>query len=370
MSHQYLITSDIATWTLRGQQVILRADLNVPVDHDQILDTFRLEALLPTLELLCTKDATIHLITHYDQSLNSPITDLLTRWFAYAGYRSPRLHIHENLRLSPKEKCKDHLFAQTLARGMQWYIDDAFGTLHRSDTSLTILPRYFPQNHRSIGLLVERELAHLVPLITSPQRPYGLLLGGGKIATKLPYIIRLLSHVDYVFICPNIASLFIPSQSDRFPQDLIDLANSMLSHQYATKLFLPTDYLVSTAQHTYQYKSISEITQDDTVIAIGPDTVSAWLPYLSSLATIVCNGPMGFAAEPITRSTLQQLLDHINSNIPHIIIGGGDMTLAVHTLIREPRIEWHSTGGGSLLALLSGSPLPALDALSQPEIEE
>lgn len=215
---------NINSWQLDGQQVIVRADCNVPRDEQSITDPFRLEAIFPTLNLLLHKNGIVHIVTHLDNPRIADIshsTGLIAAWFAQAGYAPPQVHIHENLRFSLQEKQQSVEFAHTLARGMHFYVDDAFGSLHRADTSLTLLPRCFPLERRSIGILVERELQTLVRVQQAPMRPYIFLLGGGKAHDKLSYVLHLLDYADHIMLCPGLSSVFIPQQEHRYDHSLL-----------------------------------------------------------------------------------------------------------------------------------------------------
>jgi len=370
---QYEFLSQINTWNLAQQQILVRADLNTPHDDEKITDSFRLEAIIPTLELILSKGGFAHLITHLD----SPhIADkknsiaLIAAWFSRAGYKPPFVHIHENLRFSPLEKESSFDFARMLSRGMKFYIDDAFGSLHRNDTSLTVLPRCFPLDHRSIGLLVERELSTLLSVKNNPQRPYIFLLGGGKIKDKLVDIMYLLDYADHIMLCPGLSSLFIPQLESRYDDTLISLRNKITRKARHNQLLLPHDYLVGDDhfQPPYQYKAVSNITTHQLPIAIGPQTVHAWKQYINAAQTIVCNGPMGFHCDPATQETLALFLKEIALSSAYTIAGGGDMMQALKTFRLQGLFKFCSTGGGSMLSLLAHLKLPALEALSEDQI--
>jgi phosphoglycerate kinase len=358
----------ITSWQLDGQQVLVRADFNVPHDEQHITDPFRLEAIFPTLNLLLRKKSIIHIITHLDNPRIADIsyaTDVLAAWFAQAGYAPPQVHIHENLRFSLQEKQQSIEFAHTLARGMHFYVDDAFGSVHRADTSLTLLPRCFPKDRRSIGMLVERELQTLSRVQQAPMRPYIFLLGGGKIHDKLLYVLHLLDYADHIMLCPGLSSIFIPEQAHRYDQSLFSLRDTILRTARREQLLLPQDYLVEdqNGESSYRYVRANDITENHLPIAVGPETVHMWESYITAAQTIVCNGPMGFHDQPETQETLKILLDCIVHSSAYTVAGGGDMLSRLKAFNLREKFTFCSTGGGSMLTLLAHQPLPALEAL-------
>lgn len=205
------LTSPLTHWNLRDKQIFVRADLNVPIENGIILDDARITALLPTIDYILEQGGRITIGTHigrpqgFDEELS---TNPLQHWFLEHGYDN-RVTILENLRFSLEEKAKNPLFAQELAQGIDYYIDDAFASLHDSDTSVTVMPTLFDKDHKGIGFLVERELQQLSAIKYNAQQPYLWILGGGKAATKLPSVEQLLRSADNrvtdIILCPGLS---------------------------------------------------------------------------------------------------------------------------------------------------------------------
>lgn len=223
------LTSHLKSLPLANKSVFLRADLNVPLDKGIILNDYRLHALAPTLSYLLNQHATIILATHIGRPEDHEpelSTHHLLPWFKEHGYpvilatdlshvpaliaqHKGSIILLENLRFYPGEQGHDPQFAQELARGIDYYVNDAFALLHRTDTSITLLPELFAPDKRSIGFLIEAELNHLKRLIENPAHPFTLILGGGKMDAKLPLITNLMPHIDNLLLCPAIVFSFL-----------------------------------------------------------------------------------------------------------------------------------------------------------------
>ena len=265
------LISKLHSWSCDNQRVFLRTDLNVPLHQGSIISYRRLQAIRPTLDCLIGQNAKIILATHIgrpkgaDPSLS---TKHLIPWFEQHGYSvtfSPDVEtanettitpgtilLLENLRFFSGEKTSDLVFAKQLAQLADWYVNDAFGTLHRSDTSVYLLAEQFPREKRTIGFLVEKELAILNEFMNNPQHPATIILGGGKVADKLSLIKNLLFKADYIVLCPAIVFTFLQAKEDPVGKSLvdnnsIDLAQSILDKatQTNTQIIFPLDYQIA-----------------------------------------------------------------------------------------------------------------------------
>jgi len=176
-----MITSRLKTWNLKNKKVLLRIDGNVPLHNGVILNDFRLRALTKTLDFLQQKQALVTIITHLGRpKIFNPLlsTAPLALWFAKRDYDT--VSVEENLRFDPREKESTVDYARDLATGFDFYLNEAWGVIHRNDTSIALLPTCFPQENRSIGFLIEQELSALTPLRVAPAEPFLVLLGGCK----------------------------------------------------------------------------------------------------------------------------------------------------------------------------------------------
>lgn len=379
------------------KRVILRADLNVPLTKTRkstvtIEDDFRLQEIRPSLDFLLNKEATIILITHLGRpSEHEPAfsTALIVTWLCKHGYHATlasTLHaahelsqkhpgtiiVLENIRTFPGETNNDATFAKELANLGDCYVNDAFGTLHRNDTSITLVPRFFSPEKRCIGLLVEHELAMLKPLIQNPQKPFMLVIGGGKVADKLPLIEHWLGRADTILICPVIAFTFMRAQGMNTGASLVDTAlidtcKNIITRAAAkkTKLLLPTDLVVAhkTPQGPLSTKSVTDLAPDDIGVTLGSASLTRYKEELSHAKTIFFNAAMGFLWQPETLTATKDLIEALGSLSAYSVIGGGDSVAIARTCQRGKGIRHLSTGGGATLAYLSGEKLPGLEAV-------
>ncbi len=388
----------LAEWNLTNARILLRADLNVPLINGTIADDYRLRALVPTIQLIQQKGGTIILLTHLGRPKGSDpklSTRILIPWFAahgltvtYAatphdaaqilsahknsGLPTPILLL-ENLRFFSGEKARDPQFAQELAALGDYYVDDAFGSLHRTDTSITLVPALFSPEKRSIGLLVEKELITLDRLRTQAQKPFVAVIGGGKVADKLPLIKGLLSKIDTLLLCPAIVFTFMKAQGKEVGKSLIDptelAACTDLMIQAREKnvaIGMPLDYQIVRDSMTgpLSYVDVATFPANGFGISIGPKTIAAYTAILMQAKTIFFNAAMGFARRQETLTGTEALLKALAQAPGFSVIGGGDSVAIAKQLGLEQKIGYLSTGGGAMLAAISGNELPGLKALN------
>lgn len=415
------MVSKLPKWNLTNKRVLLRADLNIPINNGIIVDDTRLQAIKPTLDLILQKGGQCIVMTHignpkeYDPNLS---TQQLIPWFEKTGYdidfahtpdealhqknisdtqgpfvpslsrdrpvmlrqaqhergfcysNPARITLLENLRFFPGEKNHDPAFAQELAQLGDYYVNDAFGALHRTDTSITRVPLLFTPDKRSIGLLVEEELHMLHKLRTNPKHPFTLILGGKKAATKIPLIESLLDTVDTILLCPALAFTFAKSLGKPVGKSLVD--DTMLnecqkvlqeSKTRNVDIVLPIDYQIKYEDPTKTVEIIdADKMPDDAIgISIGPKTVELFKKKMSSAKTIFFNGTPGFMDQPETLEGAKNLLRAMTETSANTILTGGDSIAVAHMSGLIHAFTHVSTGGGSSLTYLSGKPLPGLE---------
>lgn len=388
-----LIKSSLDSWQLYNKTVFLRADLNVPLVNGHIASDFRLKALLPTLNILVTKGARIILATHLGRpkGLDSSLsTQLLLPWFiehGYSIYFSPTLAhtqellsssrpgeiiLLENMRFFAQEQTSDMDFAQALAALACYYVTDAFGVLHRSDTSVALLPQLYTQACKTIGLLVEKELAVLSRLKHNSPRPFTLVLGGGKVKDKIPLLTALLDTVNTVLLCPAVSFTFSKAMGDTTGLSLVE--ESMLGQaqhileltkQRGIQLLLPVDYLVASKilKPPFTVVPAHALTQTSIGVSLGPDTVTLYRQQLEQAGTIFINGASCIAEYSSTCSYFYALIQAAAHSQAWSVVAGGDSVATVYTLNLQQSISFCSTGGGATLTYLSNKPLPGLESI-------
>lgn len=373
---------------LENVRVLLRADLNVPLDQNAILSEFRLQALRPTLDLLLAKRACILLVTHLGRPPEpTPLlsTKRLLPWFSHHGYpvthaqtidHAERLfapaHIVllENIRFWPEEKVSGTSLAHKLHAITTVFVQDAFGALHRSDTTITLLPARYAPEQRTIGLLVERELAALNRFLSNQEKPRMAIIGGAKLATKLPLINHLLTTTETIALLPPLSLAFAHARNLPVGSTLIDLnhqetvrsilANAQKNH---VTIILPTDYLVSHNGWPGPY-SISDATHlqpNHMTITIGPRTQQTIQQQIGSARAIIFNGHAGDLIYPQTCAPMRDIFTTMcNNTAAYTLVAGGDSVSLLEHFNLLHCMTFCSTGGGASIAYLSGHALIGL----------
>lgn len=386
------LKSPLSSANLHGQRVLLRADLNVPLNNGSILSDARLKAIMPTINLILSKGGKIVLITHIGRPSDQEATlstKTLLPWFAQKGYscvfendlnnayaksfHEPKtILLLENLRFYTGEKQNDTLFAQNLARLGDIYVNDAFGNLHRSDCSMIEVPRLFTPQKRMFGLLIEEEINHANKLLHNPAHPFVFIIGGNKIKDKIPLINNLLDKIDTIILCPAVVFSYLKSEGKPVGSSLIDqesfAACQILkknAQEYNVSIVLPVDYVVSSNGFAgpYTIKKADQLTNGDVAISIGPETEILLKEIINRSKTCFYNGLMGDLTVAESLHGVKAIFEAMAESKGYSVIGGGDSTAAAEKLGFSKRISYLSSGGGALIAYLGGEKLPALELL-------
>ncbi len=383
---------------VRGKRVLVREDLNVPMDGTQIADYTRIDAAIPTLKLLLNRGARAIVLSHLGRPDGTRVAALSLR--PLAGALSARLGIPvafaedcvgeaaergvgalqdgqaillENVRFHPEEERNDPAFAQRLADLGDLYVDDAFGTAHRAHASTEGVAHLLPS---AAGLLMQAELRALARVTQNPVKPFVCVIGGAKIKDKIGVFSHLMQLVDAFCIGGGMANTFLAalgvdvgkSLRDPDPQEaLYVLERSSLEH---VELHLPKDAVVAPAldapgAHVVDINDVG----DEMILDIGPATAAAYAAAIEQARTIVFNGPMGVYEKPEYRSGTQVVGDAIaraTANGAISVVGGGDAAAAAHLLGFAEKMTHVSTGGGATLEFLEGKTLPGVAALESP----
>jgi phosphoglycerate kinase len=392
---------DLLATGVKGKRVLVRADLNVPLDREgdapRITDDGRIRAVLPTIVALKDAGARVIVCSHLGRPKGAPdpkyvlapvadrLSELLGAPVAYAtdtvgpsamdavsDIDDGGVALLENLRFNVGETSKDDAergaFAAQLAAYADAYVDDAFGAVHRKHASVydvaALLPHY-------AGGLVATELGVLTRLTDSPERPYVVVLGGSKVSDKLAVIQALLPTTDKLLIGGGMCFTFLKAQGHEvgkslLEDDMVDTCKSLLE-QAAGKILLPTDIVVSdriSDDATATTVAADAIPADQLGLDIGPATVAAFSDALSGAKTVFWNGPMGvFEKKPFAAGT-RGVAEAITKVDGFTVVGGGDSAAAVRQLGLDESAFGHiSTGGGASLEFLEGKTLPGVQAL-------
>lgn len=382
---------------LKGKRVIIRVDFNVPLDDAlQITDDSRIRAALPTINKVVDEGGSVILCSHLGRPKGVPrqefslapvarrLKRLLGKDVAFSedciGPKVKNLVsqlkpgdvlLLENLRFHPEEEKNDAQFAAELASLGDIYINEAFGTAHRSHASTVGITKYVKA--AAAGYLMKREVEFLEGAVENPTRPFVAILGGAKVSGKIGVIENLGKRVDKVIIGGGMAFTFIKAMGLEIGRSLVedemlDFARGVQTHAMTkgVKFYLPVDCVVAASLDPgaeTKIVPVQEIPVGWYGLDIGPASVRLFGEAVQNAKTILWNGPMGlFERDAFSRGTFA--MAHAVANAyAKTIVGGGETALAVHLAGESESMSFISTGGGAALQLLEGKPLPGLDAL-------
>ena len=388
--------SDLA---LQNKRVILRCDLNVPIKDGVITDDGRIVASLRTIRKLLDAKCSIIVIAHLgrpkgepskelslapiakrlgellneDVEFSSEITGLTTR---AQSLKAGQILMLENIRFISAETSKDEqermLLAKELSTYAEIYVGDGFGAVHRKHASVYELAKLLPH---AAGELISSEVAVLEKLTLSPERPYGVVLGGAKVSDKIGVISNLLNKVNVIAIGGGMVFTFLAAQNKQIGKSLVEtelipIVKDLLNRaeQLGVKLILPTDIVVAkefseSSQPTIV--SVDAIPNDQMGLDIGPESAKYFAQEIVKCKTVFWNGPMGVFEFPNFAQGTKIVAQSLTQVQGISVVGGGDSAAAVRKLgFEDKQFGYISTGGGASLEYLEGKELPGLVALS------
>lgn len=388
---------------LRGKTVLLRSDLNVPLDGSTITDDGRIRASVPTIQELTKAGARVVVVAHLGRPKGEPeakyslqpvvarLSELLGQDVAFAtdtvgdSARSTveslgdgDVALLENLRFNAGETSKDEAerkkFAEQLASLADVFVSDGFGVVHRKQASVYDVAQLLPS---AMGGLVKTEVEVLKQLTENPKRPYAVVLGGAKVADKLAVIENLMQTADRLLIGGGMVFTFLAAEGHEVGKSLLDTEQIETVKGYIAKakelgveIVLPSDVVVApefAADKGHEVVSIDAIPADQMGLDIGPESAKLYASKLTDCKTVFWNGPMGaFEMEPFAAGTkaVAQALVEATENGALTVIGGGDSAAAVRQLgFSDDQFGHISTGGGASLEYLEGKELPGISVL-------
>ena len=330
---------------MRGKRVLVRSDLNVPLDDGRIADETRIRASLPTLQLLLERDAAqVTVCSHLgrpkgeDPALSlRPVAERLQELLP-----GERLHVLENTRFNPGETKNDTRFAQELANGNDVFVQDAFGSVHRAHASTVGVAQLLPAY---AGLLLERELTELGKLLGEVERPFVLISGGAKVDDKLGVLKNLGGKADVVLVGGKMAEQI--RIDNPLPFDVVLPVDVVAAREFAA----------DAEAKVVPYNALPEGWLG---LDIGPETCQLFGQHISDARTIFWNGPMGVFEWPRFSEGTKAVAEAVASSAAYSIVGGADSARALSELGLADRVTWVSTGGGAALELLEGNELPGV----------
>ncbi|TML26693.1 MAG: phosphoglycerate kinase [Actinobacteria bacterium] len=333
-----------------GKRLLVRSDLNVPLDGGRVADDTRIRASLPTLQLLLQREAAqVTVCSHVGrpkgedpQYSMQPVRERLQQLLD-----DRRLHVLENTRFNPGETENDPAFARELAADNELFVEDAFGSVHRAHASTVgvaeLLPAY-------AGLLLERELKELGKLLGNVEHPFVLISGGAKVDDKLGVLENLGGKADAVLVGGKMAEQL--REQNPLPFDVV----------------LPTDVV---AASEFSENAEARITPYDDLpdgwlgLDIGPETRNDFARHIAAARTIFWNGPMGVFEWPRFAEGTKAVAEAVARSDAYSVVGGADSARALTELGLENEVSWLSTGGGAVLELLEGKDLPGVSVIPE-----
>jgi phosphoglycerate kinase len=379
-----------------GARVLVRSDLNVPLEDGRVGDDARIRASVPTLRRLLDAGAAVAVCSHLgrprgerrDELSLRPCAERLGRLMArgvellpdcvgaevharVTALRAGELVMLENLRFHPGEEANDPAFCDSLAAGYSHYVNDAFGAAHRAHASTEGVAHRLPAR---AGLLLQREVEVLEGLIAAPRRPFVAVLGGSKVSDKLPLIRSLLERCDGVLVGGAMCFTFLAAQGEAVGASLHEgreeqaMARELmeLAVRLNCALQLPVDVLV--ADRFAEDAELDVVPTDDIPdgwigVDIGPRTAASYREAIAAAGTVFWNGPMGaFEIAPFADGT-RAVAEAMAESDAVTVAGGGDSGAAIAQLGLAERFTHVSTGGGAALEMLEGRTLPGVAAL-------
>jgi len=376
---------------LAGKRVLIRQDLNVPIEDGRITSGQRITASIPTLRLALERGAAVMVTSHLgrpkegewsQENSLAPVAarlgELLGRpvplvrdWVDGVEVEPGQLVLLENCRMNPGEARDDEALSRKYAALCDVFVMDAFGTAHRAQASTHGVIRFAKQ--AAGGPLLMAELDALAKALDRPARPLLAIVGGSKVSTKLELLSSLVGKVDQLIVGGGIANTFIAAQGlpvgrSLHEADLLDTAREIIATASArgADIPIPTDVVVAQAfapDAEATVKAVADVAPDDLILDIGPETAARYADMVAGAGTVVWNGPVGvFEFDAFGKGT-ETLARAIAGSAAFSIAGGGDTLAAVDKYGIAGEVSYISTGGGAFLEFLEGKTLPAVAAL-------
>jgi len=392
--------SDLADDELKGKKVLIRCDVNVPLDGKTITDDTRIRSSMPTIEYLVSKGAIVSVCSHLGRPKDGPedkfslapcaarMSELLGKEVKLApdcigddvaalvnGAGEGDVIMLENTRFYKEETANESGFVEKLAAPFDLFVNDAFGTAHRAHASTEGVTKFL--SPAVGGFLLAKELEYLDGAITGGEKPMAAIVGGSKVSSKITVLDALLEKCDKVIIGGGMVFTFLKAQgygvgTSLVEDDFVQTAKDVLAkaEKLGKEIILPSDIVIADAfdkDANTQIVSSKEIPDGWMGLDNGPDSTAAQKAALADCKTVIMNGPMGvFEMEKFNKGTfgMVDILADISKGGAITIIGGGDSVAACEQSGRASEMSHISTGGGASLELLEGKVLPGVAALA------
>ena len=381
---------DMRDLELGGKRVLIREDLNVPLAHGEVASDVRIRAALPTIRAALDAGAAVMLMSHLgrptegqpdEQYSLAPVArrlagllerpvPLVDDWLEGVAVEPGEAVLLENVRFLAGEKACDETLSKKMAALCDVFVMDAFGTAHRAQASTCGIARFAPV--ACAGPLLRGELDALSRALDDPARPMVAVVGGSKVSTKLTVLDALSRVVDQLIVGGGIANTFIAAAGHNVGKslhepDMLDIARKLAAGDQAS-IPLPVDVVVAaefSASATATVKGVDEVTDDELILDIGPETAEQFAAMLASAGTVIWNGPVGvFEFDQFGEGT-RAVAEAIASSPAFSVAGGGDTLAAIDKYGVADSVSYISTGGGAFLEFVEGKKLPAVAILEE-----
>ena len=384
---------------LKGKKVLLRVDLNVPINNGAITETSRIEKIIPTIKLLIEKKAKIIVLSHIGRPkgkivkemslkpISIKLASLLNKEVLFNKniisedtlsevnkISNGSIMMLENIRFNEGEESNDEKFSKKISTLGDIYVNDAFSCSHRSHASIEGITKYIPSY---FGLQITEEISALKKITSEIKKPVTLIIGGSKISTKIKIINNLIKKFDNIIIVGGMANTMLKHTGINVGKSICEnncgsLIKEILknSNEYNCKITCPVDVVVSkNLEDIGKDKDIKEIDEDEMILDIGPKTISHIKTIINNSNTVLWNGPAGYFENPNFQNGTKQIIEIISKKTINdkifSVAGGGETVAAINKFKKLNSFTFVSTAGGAFLEHLEGKTLPGIKALSQ-----
>ncbi len=383
---------------LKGKKILLRLDLNVPLDNGKINDTSRIDKILPTLNFLINQKTKIIILSHVGRPKGKIVKELSLKPISedlkkkinvdirlieenineiknkdFFNKFDEKIIILENIRFYPEEEKNDQSFAEHLASLGDIYVNEAFSCSHRSHASIDQISKFLPSFS---GLQLDLEVRALNKITTEISKPITCIIGGSKISTKINIIKNLITKFDNIVIVGAMANNFIEYFGNKIGKSIKENQSKpiieeilFLSQNESCNLIFPEDVIVAKNFNDLPVvKELKNISSEDMILDIGPNTIKNIYKVIDDSNTILWNGPAGYFENPnFAKGSIEiakKIIERNVANKIYSVVGGGDTVSLINSLDAVNNFNFVSTAGGAFLEYLEGKKLPGITALN------
>ena len=374
---------------ISGQRVLLRLDLNVPLDDQGKVEQhgdWRLDRAVPTIKYLLKQKAKVIIIAHLGrpkgkvdpklsllpvaQALSKKLGQDIEFWADdFRDYEEDSQEMSngsvamlENIRFEPREKLNCKRLAKAIAKLGDVYVNDAFGNLHRADSSMEAITHYLPAY---AGFLIRDEIEHLSQILNI-KKGLVIIFGGAKAATKMKLIKKLSKKADNVLVGGALANTMLKASGYNIGKSLFDKDSMKLAKELLGGIVeMPLDAAVASGFKAKKRKivTVADVVKNEMILDIGPETLDQFTDILAKAKLVIWNGPFGYFENPIYIKGSKQIMQILTKTKAKVILGGGETVELAQKLKLDKQFHFISTGGGAMVTFLVGGKMPSLDKL-------